>query len=151
MVVNDFTLLPIIGNGGGRPYVITNIENGSGRPYVITHYWEWWWTIFVITHYWEGWSTTLRYYPLLGMVVDDLTLLPIVGNGGEGPYFITYYWEGWWTTFFIIHYGEWCWMTLRYYPVWRMMYPVWRMMVNDLTLLPIIGKGGGRSSVITQY
>src|SRR6266566_3041907 len=66
------------------------------------------------------------------MVVDDLTLLPIVGNGGEGPYFITYYWEGWWTTFFIIHYGEWCWITLRYYPVWR-------MMVNDLTLLPIIG------------
>ena len=52
MVVVDLTLLPIIGNGGGRSYVIT--------------------------HYWEGWWTTLRYYPVLGRVVDDHRLLPII-------------------------------------------------------------------------
>src|SRR5205809_7608071 len=114
MVVDDLTLLPIIGNG-------------AEGPYVITHYWEWWWT-------------TLRYYPLLGMVLEDLTLLPIiesyylllgmvvddlallniVGNGGEGPYFITYYCEGWWKTF-IIYYGKWCWTTLSNYSLLRMM------------------------------
>src|SRR5438034_818934 len=82
----------------------------------------------------------LSYYLLLGMVVDDLALLPIVGNGGEGPYFITYYLEGWWRTF-IIHYGKWCWTTLRYYPLLR-------MMVNDLTLLPIMDNGGGRPCVM---
>ena len=83
------------------------------------------------------------YYLLLGMVVDDLALLNIVGNGGEGPYFITYYFEGWWKTF-IIYYGKWCWTTLRYYPLLR-------MMVNDLTLLPIMENGGGRSYVITHH
>src|SRR6266566_2335423 len=75
------------------------------------------------------------------MVVVVLTLLNIIGNGGEGPYFITYYFEGWWKTF-IIYYGKWCWTTLRYYPLLR-------MMVNDLTLLPIMENGGGRSYVIT--
>ena len=52
MVVNDFTLLPIIGNGGGRPYEMTVndltllpiITNAAGRLDVITNIWEWWWT-----------------------------------------------------------------------------------------------------------
>src|SRR5205809_912833 len=78
MVVDDLTLLPIIGNG-------------AEGPYVITHYWEWWWTTF---RYYPLWGMVLEdltllpiiesYYLLLGMVVDDLALLPIVGNGGEG-------------------------------------------------------------------
>src|SRR6266566_8099994 len=73
MMVNDLTLLPIIGNGGGRPYEMTVndltllpiITNAGGR-------------LDVITNYWEGWWTTLRYYPVLGRVVDDHRLLPII-------------------------------------------------------------------------
>ncbi len=49
---------------------------------------------YVITHYWEWWLSSLRYYPLLGMVVKDLTLLAIIRNAGGRPYLITHYWEG---------------------------------------------------------
>ena len=52
MVVDDLTLLPIIGNGGGRHYemmvndltLLPIITNAGGRLDVITNIWEWWWT-----------------------------------------------------------------------------------------------------------
>src|SRR6266566_3030423 len=97
MVVKHLTLLLIILKGGLRPLLFI-MGNGVGRRYVITHHGEWWWTI-------------LRYYPLLGMVVKDLTLLPtlrmvvnditllpIITNAGGRLDVITNIWEWWWTT-----------------------------------------------------
>src|SRR6266566_2287611 len=91
MMVNDLTLLPIIGNGGGRPYEMTVndltllpiITNAGGRLDVITNYCEGWWTIIV-------------YYALLRVITDYWEWWwTTLRNDGERPYVITHYYECW--------------------------------------------------------